>query len=125
MRNSLLTGLLAAGATLILAGPAAAQDLVVKTSGLDFGRDITLRPGNAPVQMDVRAGETFTVTASASQPDRRVGLIGFREMMSASLTDIEGIEFFDLEDDVGAFTVALPRIRVIPIERFDPWSLLG
>jgi uncharacterized protein len=31
----------------------------------------------------------------------------------------------DLEDDVGAFTVPLPRVRVIPIERFDPWSLLG
>ena len=34
------------------------------------------------------------------------------------------LEFYDLEDDVGAFTVALPRIRVIPIERFDPWTLL-
>ena len=37
----------------------------------------------------------------------------------------EGLEVFDLEDDVGAFTVALPRVRVIPIEQFDPWALLG
>jgi uncharacterized protein len=36
----------------------------------------------------------------------------------------DGLELFDLEDDVGAFTVALPRVRVIPIERFDPWTLL-
>lgn len=36
-----------------------------------------------------------------------------------------GLELYDLEDDVGAFTVVLPRIRAIPIERFDPWSLLG
>jgi uncharacterized protein len=65
------------------------------------------------------------VAALAEQERRRVGLLGFRELMSSTLTDLAGVEFFDLEDDVGAFTVALPRIRVIPIERFDPWTLLG
>jgi uncharacterized protein len=55
---------------------------------------------------------------------RRVGLLGFRELMSTALTELDGLELHDLEDDVGAFTVALPRIRVIPIERFDPWALL-
>jgi uncharacterized protein len=57
---------------------------------------------------------------------RRVGVIGFRELMSSALAELtaEGLELFDLEDDVGAFTVALPRVRVIPIERFDPWTLL-
>ncbi len=57
---------------------------------------------------------------------RRVGIIGFRELISSSpqeLTD-DGLELFDLEDDVAAFTVALPRVRLIPIERFDPWALL-
>jgi putative heme uptake system protein len=60
-------------------------------------------------------------------PTRRVGVIGFRELISTALAELtdEGLELFDLEDDVGAFTVALPRIRVIPIERFDPWTLLG
>ena len=59
--------------------------------------------------------------------DRRVGVLGFRELISSQLQELtaDGLELFDLEDDVGAFTVALPRIRVIPIERFDPWSLLG
>jgi putative heme uptake system protein len=59
--------------------------------------------------------------------DRRVGVLGFRELISSSLQELteDGLELFDLEDDVGAFTVALPRIRVIPIERFDPWTLLG
>jgi uncharacterized protein len=64
------------------------------------------------------------LAAIASQPGRRVGLVGFRELMSAALTEIAGAEFFDLEDDVGAFTVTLPRVRVIPIDRFDPWTLL-
>jgi uncharacterized protein len=58
---------------------------------------------------------------------RRVGVVGFRELVSTALADLQaaGLELHDIEDDVGAFTVALPRIRVIPIERFDPWSLLG
>src|SRR4051812_7102788 len=58
---------------------------------------------------------------------RRVGLVGFRELMSTALPELgsAGVELYDLEDDVGAFTVALPRIRVIPIERFDPWTLLS
>jgi uncharacterized protein len=58
--------------------------------------------------------------------DRRVGLLAFRELVSSALSELttEGLELFDLEDDVGAFTVALPRVRVIPIERFDPWTLL-
>jgi len=58
---------------------------------------------------------------------RRVGVIGFRELVSTALADLtaDGLALFDLEDDVGAFTVALPRVRVIPIEQFDPWTLLG
>ena len=57
--------------------------------------------------------------------ERRVGVLGFRELISSSLRDLDGLELYDLEDDVGAFTVPLPRIKVIPIERFDPWTLLG
>jgi uncharacterized protein len=67
------------------------------------------------------------IAALARDGRRRVGLIGFRETMSGSLNDLvaEGVELYDLEDDVGAFTVSLPRVRVIPIDRFDPWTLLG
>jgi uncharacterized protein len=67
------------------------------------------------------------IAALARDPARRVGLLGFRETMSGALNELVagGVELYDLEDDVGAFTVALPRVRVIPIDRFDPWTLLG
>jgi uncharacterized protein len=67
------------------------------------------------------------VAALVTDPARRVGVLGFRELISTSLTELapEGLKLYDLEDDVGAFTVALPRIRVIPIEAFDPWTLLS
>jgi uncharacterized protein len=66
------------------------------------------------------------VTPLVRADGRRVALFGFRELISSAFTDLteEGLEIHDLEDDAGAFTVALPRLRVIPIERFDPWALL-
>jgi uncharacterized protein len=63
----------------------------------------------------------------AEDDTRRVGVAGFRELMSSQLMELtaSGLEVFDLEDDVRAFTVALPRVRVVPIEAFDPWTLIA
>ena len=57
---------------------------------------------------------------------RKVGLVAFREFRNsrfASLTD-KGLDFFDLEYDVHAFTSRLPRVRIIPIDEFDPLEFL-
>jgi uncharacterized protein len=35
-----------------------------------------------------------------------------------------GLELFDLEDDARSFNQALPRLRIIPIEQFDPTPYL-
>ena len=34
------------------------------------------------------------------------------------------MEFFDLEHDAKAFNTRLPRLRIIPIEEFDPLDFL-
>ncbi len=41
----------------------------------------------------------------------------------AELVD-RGLEMLDLETAVGAFTVPLPRVRIIPLEEFDPLDFL-
>ncbi len=63
---------------------------------------------------------------------RRVGLVGFREFVNSRFAAMStqgaggassatsGLRLYDLEDDVGAFTAVLPRVRVIPLESFDP-----
>jgi uncharacterized protein len=51
---------------------------------------------------------------------RRVGVIAFSELIGNGLLDVPGIEVFDLETTVGAFEVELPRLRVIPLDEFDP-----
>ncbi|WP_114853901.1 NYN domain-containing protein [Brachybacterium sp. YJGR34] len=62
--------------------------------------------------------------ALASTPERRTGLVGFREFMATDLQDIPGIEFHDLEYDVAAFTSRLPRVRIIEIDEFDPLEFI-
>lgn len=57
---------------------------------------------------------------------RRVGIVGFREFMNLQFSDlsVDGLQFFDLEADVAAFNVMLPRVRVISIDDFDPAAFL-
>jgi uncharacterized protein len=58
--------------------------------------------------------------------DRRVGLLAFREFTSTQLSSMaeRGLQAFDLESDVKAFNVTLPRLRIIPLEEFDPLRYL-
>ena len=51
---------------------------------------------------------------------RRVGVMAFSELIGHALLDVPGLEVFDLETTVGAFEVDLPRLRIIPLDEFDP-----
>jgi uncharacterized protein len=55
---------------------------------------------------------------------RRVGVIGFNEFRNSGFNALEGLETFDLEYDVRAFKETLPRVRIIPIDEFDPTQFL-
>jgi len=57
---------------------------------------------------------------------RRTGLVAFQEFKNTGFLALiqRGLEFFDLEYDVAAFNERLPRIRVIPIDEFDPADFL-
>ncbi|MFI8633809.1 NYN domain-containing protein [Microbacterium sp. NPDC077663] len=55
---------------------------------------------------------------------RRIGVLGFEEFRNAGFAQIPGIRFFDLEYDAGAFDAQLPRVRIIPIDEFDPEQFL-
>ncbi|MFD1860215.1 NYN domain-containing protein [Aeromicrobium camelliae] len=57
---------------------------------------------------------------------RRVGVIGFDEFRNGGFAALKqrGLELIDLEYDVEAFNVELPRLRIIPIDEFDPLDFL-
>lgn len=68
----------------------------------------------------------FVTHVAALLDGRRVGVIGFVEFRNAGFAELveRGLEFFDLEYDVRAFNDRLPRVRIIPIEEFDPTQFL-
>ena len=57
---------------------------------------------------------------------RRVGIVGFGEFRSQAYAPLaeRGLDTFDLEFDVKAFRLPLPRVRIIPIDEFDPAEFL-
>ncbi len=57
---------------------------------------------------------------------RRVAIVGFPEFRNRGFAALaeRGLEGWDLEHDVKAFNISLPRVRVIPIEEFDPLDFL-
>lgn len=56
----------------------------------------------------------------------RVGIMCFREFLNTQLAALEakGLTIHDLESDVDAFTIALPRVRIIPLAEFDPLKFI-
>lgn len=77
-------------------------DVVVASHDADFAVDLESLVGNG----------------------RRLGIIGFPELVSHQLREVPGIEIFDLETDAQAFSSPLPRVRVIPLADFDPVQFL-
>lgn len=56
----------------------------------------------------------------------RVAVLCFREFLNSRLADLteRGLTLLDIEDDIGAFQSPLPRVRIIPLEVFDPERFL-
>lgn len=53
---------------------------------------------------------------------RRVAVVGFPEFVSTRIKAMQpdGLEIVDMESQVGAFNSPLPRVKIIPIDEFDP-----
>ena len=79
---------------------------------------------DADVLLVSHDGDFVPQMSALAGGERRLGLIGFAEFMNTGLREIPGIEFWDLEYDVHAFTSRLPRVRVIPIDEFDPFEFI-
>jgi uncharacterized protein len=86
---------------------------------------VELRRRDADVVLVSNDGD-FVAEVGDLLDGRRVGVVGFVEFRNlgfVSLAD-RGLEVFDLEYDVQAFNERLPRVRIIPIDEFDPAQFL-
>ncbi|GAA1929654.1 NYN domain-containing protein [Microbacterium aoyamense] len=70
-------------------------------------------------------GDFLNEVAALINPTRRVGVVAFGEFRNAGFNSVQGLEKFDLEYDAHVFDSPLPRIRIIPIEEFDPAAFLS
>lgn len=107
--------------------PLSSNDPTVKV--VDVGIQRTLealkdRPGD--VLLATHDGDFVTQIEDLLDGSREVGVLGFLEFMSGQYQPLveRGLRLFDLEDDVGAFTTLLPRVRIIELEEFDPQRYL-
>ena len=96
---------------------------------VDLGIQRTLealvdRPGD--VLLASHDGDFLPQITALLDGRRRVGVLGFREYLSSAYSALadRGLRLYDLEDDARCFTVALPRVRIIPIASFDPLRYL-
>jgi uncharacterized protein len=82
------------------------------------------RPGD--VLLVSNDGDFVEGLAGLADGRRRLGVVGFTEFRNHEFTPLvaQGVEAIDLEYDVNAFTERLPRVRIIPIEEFDPLEFL-
>ena len=92
---------------------------------VDIGIQRTLdaladRPGD--VLLASHDGDFAPQLAALLGTDRNVGMLAFKEFTSGALQALceGGLEIYDLEADVRAFNVRLPRLRIIPLDEFDP-----
>lgn len=85
-----------------------------------------LKGRTADVVLVSNDGDFVDDLAALLQGDRRVAVIGFDEFRNHQFAALEhrGLELYDLEHDVDAFQSRLPRVRIIPIDEFDPRDFL-
>jgi putative heme uptake system protein len=84
-----------------------------------------MRDRDADVMLVSHDGDFLHDLSDLIGSPRRVGIAAFSEFRNAGFASIPGLEKFDLEYDARVFDAPLPRIRVIPIDEFDPSAFLG
>jgi uncharacterized protein len=91
-----------------------------KVVDLGIQRTMTaLVPRDADVLLCSHDGDFVEQVEQLLESEHRVGIIGFPELVSGAYGGLD-VQLHDLETEVGAFTSPLPRVRIIPIEEFDP-----
>ena len=99
----------------------------VKVVDVGIQRTLTaIGDGDGDVMLGSHDGDFLPQVEALLGGDRRVGLLAFREFANAGYTQLAaaGLQIFDLEDDARCFNQALPRMRIIDIDEFDPLAFL-
>ena len=83
-----------------------------------------LRDRDDDVMLVSHDGDFVDDIGALADGSRRIGILAFEEFRNAAFAQIPGVQLYDLEFDAGAFDAQLPRVRIIPIDEFDPAQFL-
>ena len=78
---------------------------------------------DADVLLCTHDADFVEAVANFQAGGHRVGIVALREFTSTQYAAAD-IEVHDLEYQVGAFNVSLPRVRIIALDDFDPEQFL-
>ena len=103
-----------------------AADMKVVDVGLQRTMDAIAQLGSGDVILASHDADFLPQIETLLDQGRRVAVMCFKEFLSSQLHELEerGLEIIDLEYDVHAFQVRLPRLHIIDIDDFDPMSFL-
>ncbi|AOZ72277.1 nuclease [Boudabousia tangfeifanii] len=94
--------------------------------GIQRTLDAILEQGHGDVILATHDADFAPQLQALIDDGRRVGVMCFREFASGQLGEMahHGLHLYDLEYDVHAFQVSLPRLEIIPLSEFDPHDFL-
>lgn len=106
-----------------LSGP---EDVKVVDVGLQRTMDAIAELDSGAVILASHDADFAPHIESLLDMGRRVAIMCFKEFLASALHDLEdkGLEIVDLEYDVHAFQVTLPRLRIIDVDDFNPFDFL-
>ncbi|QPK81030.1 NYN domain-containing protein [Schaalia sp. ZJ405] len=106
-----------------LSGP---DDVKVVDVGLQRTMDAILQLDSGSVILASHDADFVPQIEALLDRGRHVAVMCFKEFLSSQLQDLEdrGLEIIDLEYDVHAFQVKLPRLHIIDLDDFDPFDYL-
>ncbi|MDU0967674.1 MAG: NYN domain-containing protein [Actinomycetaceae bacterium] len=102
-----------------------ADDKVVDI-GIQRMLDAILESGRGNVLLGSHDGDFVPQVEALLRNGHQVGVLAFPEFLSSSLSQLvnDGLQVIDLEHEVHAFTVSLPRLKIITLDEFDPQQFL-
>lgn len=106
-----------------LAGPATVK---VVDEGIVSTLEAIIKHTDGDVILASHDGDFVPQIRELLQNGRRVAMMVFPEFLSTQFQELEdeGLEVIDLEHDVNAFQVPLPRLQIIELDEFDPLRYL-
>lgn len=104
--------------------PLASENLEDKVVDIGIQKmlDAIAQQGRGNVLLASHDGDFVPQVSNLLERGLQVAVMAFPEFLSSTLAALvhDGLQVIDMEHDVNAFQVTLPRLRIMQVDEFDP-----